>query len=92
MEDFEAAVWVAVKGSKGQQRMVGFHNNDYISLEILPKVKIFGFAFHFTQAVFRKIKEHCLVPSHMNAKNCNEACKQLLALHLNPTKNNYKNV
>lgn len=52
--------------------------------DVFPTCKIVGCAFHFTQALFRRLKKLGLVPIYRSDENLALFCKKFMCLHLLP--------
>lgn len=71
VSDYEKAVWKAVKKL-----------NEDPSIKTFKNVKQFGCAFHFTQAIFRKIQKIGLGNLYCNNRRFREQCRRLMCINL----------
>jgi hypothetical protein len=71
VSDFEKALWKCVRNL----------NSDKI-LKTFKNVKHFGCAFHFTQAIYRKMQDIGLVVSYKKVHEVSEFCRRLMSIHL----------
>ncbi len=71
VSDFEKAMWKCVKKLNSNPLLKTFKN-----------VKHFGCAFHFTQAIYRKIQELGLVTPYKRVHEVTQFCRRLMSIHL----------
>ena len=71
VSDYEKAIWKAVKVL-----------NDDCYEKLFKNVKHFGCAFHFTQAIFERIKKLGLAGVYNKNRKINKFCRRLMCLHL----------